>query len=185
MLRIFKKLSTKNFQKLTLSPRRDHSYQTSIYTANFNSRDTILNSQLDKVKASRNAQPNVYRFVKAYQQSGHKQGQIDPLETFTDCVKPIELDLDYYGLSSNDERLFNTDGLLNLKKSQEMSVTEIESYLKKTYSGNMTIEFDYINSEAEKMWISQEFEAMQMQEVDNNDKIEILKLLLKSQVDLF
>jgi 2-oxoglutarate dehydrogenase complex dehydrogenase (E1) component-like enzyme len=186
MLRIFKILGLRHNRALTVFPRRDHSYQTSIYTSNFEpqSPQIALNAQLDAAKAARNVQPNLYRFIKAYQQSGHKQGRIDPLEAVTESVKHIELDLDYYGLSPSDQGVYATDGLLNLKKAEEMSLAQIESYLKATYSGNMTIEFDFINSEAEKMWIVQEFEAMQAQELDYKDKLEMLKLLLKSQVNL-
>ena len=185
MLRLFQTVSSKK-QHVPLSvissTYRNHNFQTKIYTDKFTSKqipEAELKSDLEIFKSKRNLQPNLYRFIKAYHQNGHKLGDINPLST-NEAAEHSELTPEYYDLQ-RDAAVYATQGLLN-SQSSSMTLTEIESYLKNTYSDKMTVEFDFVANELEKEWISKEFEAMQVSEVDKADKIELTKLLLKSQV---
>lgn len=188
MLRLFQTVSSKKHVPLSVisSSSRHYNFQTKIYTDKFNSTqipEAELKSDLENFKSKRNLQPNLYRFIKAYHQNGHKLGNIDPLGAKSQQSEFSELNPEYYDLK-RDSAVYATEGLVNSQNSS-MTLAEIETYLKRTYSDKMTVEFDFVGSEVEKEWIAREFEAMQVQEVDKADKIELVKLLLKSQVRFF
>ena len=63
-----------------------------------------------------------------------------------------------------------------------MKLSEIESYLKQCYSSEMSIKFEHLYREEQKLWLSREFEPFQTKQLNDNVKIELAKLLLKSQV---
>ena len=48
----------------------------------------------------------------------------------------------------------------------------------------MAIEFSHIDSEAEKLWIAREFEAASAKPLERQARVDMLKLLAKSQVKL-
>ena len=184
MLRVFKCFHSKIRKETALNLVNAFHYQNDIYTSKFQPLNELKESLRKEVNASNQLRlefPNLYRFIKAYHQNGFKLGEIDPLgqnkvgeEAFS------ELSPEFYGLSKDG--LYKTEGLLHSASNSEMSLEEIEKYLKRIYSSKMTIEFDFITNEEEKHWISKEFEKMQSQPVDNQVKVELAKLLLKSQV---
>ena len=162
--------------------QRYFNYQKNIYTTNLKVDESTLRNELNELNQFRIEQPNLYRFIKAYQQHGHKQANVNPLNTKSETTI-AELNPANYGLT--DSNSYSTQGLL-FGSNSNMSLNEIELYLKKVYSDKMTIEFDHLLSEEEKHWISKEFEEMQAKQIDKETKIELAKLLLKSQTfDLF
>lgn len=183
MLRLFQAVGTKKQNRSTLiSSYRNYNYLTEIYTKKFesaNNNNAALEEEINSLKELRNSEPNLYRFVKAYHQSGHKQGQTNPLKA--NKSEHFELRPDFYGLQTNDATKYSTKGFLNNSDKSEMTLSEIEAYLQKIYSSEMTMEFEYIQCEKEKQWLAKEFEKIQAERVDIGVKIEILKLLLKSQ----
>ena len=149
MLRLFQTVSSKK-QHVPLSvissTYRNHNFQTKIYTDKFTSKqipEAELKSDLENFKSKRNLQPNLYRFIKAYHQNGHKLGDINPLST-NEAAEHSELTPEYYDLQ-RDAAVYATQGLLN-SQSSSMTLTEIESYLKNTYSDKMTVEFDFLST---------------------------------------
>ena len=169
-----------------VSACRNYNYQNQIYNSQFEStaKDAeSLKTKLDSVRAARNAQPNLFRFVKAYHQNGHKKGHINPLSSAASRPEVFELEPGFYGLDRQDTATkYSTQGLLNSDASA-MTVSEMEAYLNRTFSDKMTIEFEHVQCELEREWIAKEFEKTQASQVDIGDKVEILKLLLKSQVN--
>ena len=80
-------------------------------------------------------------------------------------------------------QIYSTTGLLfNSNTEESQSLNDIENSLREIYSKNITIEFDHISNEEEKFWIAKEFEIMSNKQLESNSRVEILKLLLKSQV---
>lgn len=156
---------------------RNFNYQKDIYTKNLQINDDYLKEELNELNKFKIEQPNLYRFIKAYHQHGHQQALTNPIDNKT--VNLNELNPSNYGL--NNENVYSTEGLL-FSQYSNMNLDEIETYLKNAYSDKMSIEFDFITSEEEKLWIAREFEVIQLKELDKNVKIEIAKLLLKSQV---
>lgn len=125
-------------------------------------------------------EPNLYRFIKAYRQYGYKIGEINPLEFEKTTSLPNELNPLRYGLDRSLS--YSTKGLLFNSFDEPKNLNEIESSLREIYSKNITIEFDHISNEEEKLWIAREFEKMSSGKLNSKNRIEILKLLLKSQV---
>lgn len=188
MHRIFQSVATKNRRvnaSSLISSYRCYNYQTQIYTTQFEPTgkgSEAIKAELDSNIGHRNANPNLYRFVKAYHQSGHKRGDVNPLNVSGNKPDVFELTPEFYGLDKADTTTrYSTQGLLN-SDAATMTLSEIENYLSCTFSEKMTIEFEHVQCELEKEWIAKEFEQMQATQVDLGDKIEILKLLLKSQV---
>jgi 2-oxoglutarate dehydrogenase complex dehydrogenase (E1) component-like enzyme len=162
---------------------RKYNYQKEIYTNKFEIReDRDLKDQLAKINSHINAQPNLFRFVNSYRQNGFRVANLDPLNQEKQSVELQALDPKTYGLDLKDEKLYDTTGIIFNSSNQRMTIKQIEDYLKDTYSSNLTIEFDYIQNEEEKLWISKEFEKLKTLNLESKTKIELLKLLSKSEV---
>ncbi len=174
---------TNRYNNTNLEFKRHHSYQKNIYTSNFSVDDATLTHELAKSSKNKIDQSNLYRFVKAYHQHGHKAAAINPLFTHAN-VNLAELSPTLYGLNDTAAE-YPTEGILfsaSGSHSGRMTLNEIESYLKQCYSSEMSIEFEHLYSEEEKLWLSREFELLQNKQLDSNVKIELAKILLKSQV---
>jgi probable 2-oxoglutarate dehydrogenase E1 component DHKTD1 len=164
--------------------QRTYHYQTEIYNNEFTESKRLndplyenLRKENENLYEIAKQEPNLYRFIKAYRQYGFKIGDINPLKSEKVHNMPLELDPIRYGLDRSSQ--YSTNGLLS--GGGFKSLNEIESYLKDIYSKNITIEFDHILNEEEKLWISKEFEAVSNQQLDSKVKVNVLKLLLKSQ----
>ena len=132
----------------------NYHYQTDIYTSKFENTDVSqdLRRELLTLNKYRNEQPNLYRFIKSYQEYGYKRSQLDPLNTKTENELSLsELEPEFYGLLRNDNR-YSVEGLLNCNAT--MTIEEIEKYLKKVYSQHITIEFEFLQREEEKLWLA-------------------------------
>jgi 2-oxoglutarate dehydrogenase complex dehydrogenase (E1) component-like enzyme len=179
-----------NLLNSTIS-NRTYYYQTEIYN-NEKVESRRVNNQFFENLRKQNEnlyekakqEPNLYRFIKAYHQYGFKIGEINPLKLETIKNLPQELDPLQYGLDRSQS--YSTSGLLFNSNSEEpKSLNEIEDTLRAIYSKNITIEFDHISNEEEKLWIAREFESMSNKSLESKTRIEILNLLLKSQVNKF
>lgn len=169
-----------NKSKLTSFPATRHfNYQKEIYINDF---DCVGDKKLAaQVTNSRASNPNLYRYINAYHKYGFKLAKLDPLGLTNFDSHVDELDPAVYGLSGTASK-FNVDNLLFKPDSSQLDVTEIEAYLKRHYSSNCAIEFDHLQNEEEKLWLAKEFEAVNSKTLENNVKLDLLKLLLKSQV---
>lgn len=176
----------KNLSKLsfTTTPSRSYKYQAEIYTNKFETSDDALKNDLKDANQHRVSQPNLYRFINAYHQYGFKKAKLDPLNQMNNQENYIsELDPATYGLGKDAATSYPIQGLLFNSKCQEMTVEQIDAYLTSTYSSNIAIEFEFLTSEEEKLWLAKEFELMQQETIENRIKIDLLKLLQKSQVN--
>jgi len=176
----------KSFQigtaRTCLFAKRCFQYQNEIYVNKFESNrgeDETLHHRLAQANESRSAQPNLHRFIRAYQENGFKMGRVNPLGNHVSQVD--ELDLKNYGLNSNNAKQFAVDNLLFSTSKSAMTIDEIETYLREVYANKMTIEFDFIQNEEEKLWIAAQFEKLQCDSVSSTNQLESLKLMLKSQ----
>jgi probable 2-oxoglutarate dehydrogenase E1 component DHKTD1 len=162
-----------------LLTKRCFQYQNEIYVSNFepSQGDETRRHRLAQANESRSAQPNLHRFIRAYQENGFKMGRVNPLGHHV--TKLDELDLKNFGLSGSQQ--FPVDNLLFSTSKSSMTIDEIESYLREVYANKMTIEFDYIQNEEEKLWIATQFEKLQCEPISATSQLESLKLMLKSQ----
>ena len=163
---------------LNLSLTRSYNFQTELYAKKFETKDEKLESELRNVQQNRAQQSQLLNYINAYHQYGFKAARLDPLG-LNNLNGEAQLEPSIFGLEKSQS--FPTEGLV-FGNQKNMSVEEIESYLKSVYSTNMAIEFSFIQSEEEKLWIAQEFESISSKQVDAKDRVDILKLLMKSQV---
>ncbi|XP_055381186.1 probable 2-oxoglutarate dehydrogenase E1 component DHKTD1 homolog, mitochondrial [Condylostylus longicornis] len=137
----------------------------------------------EDILKSRNSQSNLYRWVEGYRKHGHKLAMIDPVVFKGKNVSAIEeLDPKYYGLKP-DENVNSLGIFNNLSSKNTVSIAELEVLLKRVYCGSISSEFSYIESTEEKEWLSENYEKILQEKslIKNTDKIEVAKLLIKSQ----
>lgn len=97
---------------------------------------------------------------------------------------PPELELHRYGL--NADETYNFHGILNNDVANG-TVRQAQDFLNRTYCGNVSIEFAYIESEHEREWLVENYEKLVSHangaatNVSIDAKRSILELLLKSQ----
>lgn len=166
-----------------LSQLRNYNYQTEVYTKKFETIDENLKKDLKNINEFRVKQPNLYRFISAYRQYGYKNAQVNPLDQYLNYENyAFELDPTTYGLT-RDSTAYSTQGLIHAAGADQMTIDQIENYLKNTYADKACIEFDFLSSLEEKLWIEKRFEEIQRTSIEDKTRIEILNLLLKSQVN--
>ena len=173
--------------------RRGFSYQKDLYLKSFEDELTktdptlaALRRELKQIGAKSAQHPNLARLINAYRQYGHLKGKTNPLESIEPCLTTTSvstgiLDPAFYGLDRSDTRAHPVSGLI-FGPSDQMTLAELENYLQKTYSNEMTLEMDHLLVEEEKLWLAKEFEAIGQKKLDTASRLAICKLLLKSQV---
>lgn len=164
--------------------RRSFNYQKQIYLKNYENAVNIEDRAfVDDVVKSRQSFSNLYRYINAYHKYGYQSARLDPLELENPRLHTLKnyLDPKEYGLDSSEK--FKVDNLLFNTNSNQLDLAEIEKYLKSHYSSNCAIEFDYLKNEEEKLWINKEFELLASYTINKEVKLDLLKLLLKSQVE--
>lgn len=161
---------------------RSFNYQKEIYTRDVNAEPQNSRQVPPQVIESRASQANLYRYINAYHKYGFRLAQLDPLglTNYAHVRAGNELDPAAYNLRVGEK--FPVENLLFKPPAAQLDLTEIEAYLKQNYSSHSAIEFDHLQSEEEKLWLAQEFESINATPIETSVKIEILKLLLKSQV---
>lgn len=167
-----------------LTPNRAFNYQKEIYLNSYDSHlnDKSLKDQLTNVNRHRANEANLYRYINAYHKYGVRQAKLDPLNQQINRTNAIdELNPTSYGLV-DDNGKHNVDGLLFNAQSSSLTLKEISTYLNNYYANNISIEFDFLQNEDEKLWLNKEYERIVGQTLDNGTRLDILKLLLKSQV---
>lgn len=115
----------------------------------------------------------VFRLIRAYRKRGHLVATTNPIRERIDR-KP-QLDLMYFGLDDKDlDTEFETGIMFGLGKAK---LSDILAKLKKTYAGNVGIEYTYINDQSTCEWVEQEFEDMMKEELPLEKKKRILEKL--------
>lgn len=94
--------------------------------------------------------------IRAYRVRGHLDANLDPLG-LQDREPHAELEPATYGFGPDDmDRSIFIDQVLGLEYA---SIREIQSILRRTYCGNVAIEFMHINDPEEKAWLQQRIEG--------------------------
>lgn len=89
------------------------------------------------------------------------------------------MELHRYGL--NEDQIHNFRGILN-NDIANGTVRQAQDFLNRTYCGNISIEYSYIESEHEREWLVENYEKFVANaDISIGTKKEILELLLKSQ----
>jgi 2-oxoglutarate dehydrogenase E1 component len=117
--------------------------------------------------------------IRAYRMRGHLAANLDPLG-LAEKEDASELDPASYGFAETDyDRPIFLDYVLGLETS---TVREIVSILRRTYCGNVGVQYMHISNPDEKAWLQQRIEGRDKEIVFTpQGKIAILKKLIESE----
>jgi 2-oxoglutarate dehydrogenase E1 component len=135
------------------------------------SADTVRNATLDSLRC--------IMMIRAYRMRGHLAANLDPLG-LAEKEDASELDPASYGFAESDyDRPIFLDYVLGLETS---TVREITSILRRTYCGNIGVQYMHISNPDEKAWLQQRIEGRDKEIVFTPEgKIAILKKLIESE----
>jgi len=95
--------------------------------------------------------------IRAYRMRGHLKANLDPLGLATTAGDASELDPATYGFAEADfDRPIFLDYVLGLETA---TVREILALLKRTYCGNVGVQYMHISDPAEKAWLQRRIEG--------------------------
>lgn len=115
----------------------------------------------------------VFRMIRAYRKRGHLLATTNPIRPRKDR-KPF-LALADFGL--NDGDLDTVFAAAQYVGKAGASLRDIIEFLKKTYAGDVGIEYTYITDKDKCAWVEHEFEAMQQIQLSIEQKKRILEKL--------
>ena len=115
----------------------------------------------------------VLRMILGFRRRGHLLATTNPIRPRKDR-KPF-LDLEDFGLSESDmDTVFSSGHYIGMKGAK---LRDIHAFLKKTYTGDVGIEFTYITDKHRSEWVEKAFESMQNMELSITQKKRILEKL--------
>lgn len=122
-------------------------------------------------------QAAVGRLIQAYRTYGHLAAQIDPLQV--ERPRPTQLQLDYYPeLTPVDyERSFRTEGVMDVPQA---SLKQIVATLNDIYCGSLGVEYTYVASLTELLWLQQRLERGRVA-LSADEQREILRQLTAAE----
>ena len=117
--------------------------------------------------------------IRAYRMRGHLAANLDPLG-LSEKADASELDPANYGFAESDfDRPIFLDFVLGLETS---TIREITAILRRTYCGNVGVQYMHISGPDEKAWLQQRIEGRDKEIVFTPEgKIAILKKLIESE----
>ena len=135
----------------------------------------------EEVRAAAHDSIRVLMLIRSYRVRGHLAATLDPLGIEQPRSNP-ELTPEFYGFSEADmDRPIYLDGVLGL---QTGTIREVMAILKRTYCGNVGIQFMHIAEPDEKSWLQQRFEgpdAFEKNGFTREGKIAILNKLIEAE----
>uniref|UniRef100_A0A8C4NNJ4 2-oxoadipate dehydrogenase complex component E1 n=1 Tax=Eptatretus burgeri TaxID=7764 RepID=A0A8C4NNJ4_EPTBU len=130
------------------------------------------------LRASRDVDHALLRLVTAFREHGHRKAQLDPLDgIFVDQSVP-EIQPETYGLQPG---LYLVPDGLHIG-CKEASLDHIVAYLQQTYCRHLAVETGWLDSTEQREWLGQAFEQIRDEPLDMNERLELAKLLLESQI---
>ncbi|XP_034113046.1 probable 2-oxoglutarate dehydrogenase E1 component DHKTD1 homolog, mitochondrial isoform X1 [Drosophila albomicans] len=143
----------------------------------------------EEAKLARNSQGNVYRWVEAFRQHGHKLAAVNPIsikEPNSESSELQELNPAFYGLQT--QQAVRTANLLSAPAASSggsqnvQNVAQLEQLLRDIYCGSAaSAEFAYIEDTEEREWLARNFETLNEHQLQSTERCEIAELLIKSQ----
>ncbi|MFO1014758.1 MAG: 2-oxoglutarate dehydrogenase E1 component [Caulobacteraceae bacterium] len=136
------------------------------------SADDIRAHTLDSLRA--------IMMIRAYRMRGHLRANLDPLGLARTPGDATELEPATYGFSEADyDRPIFLDFVLGLETS---TLREILQILRRTYCGNVGVQYMHISDPREKAWLQQRIEGRDKEiQFSREGKIAILKKLIESE----
>jgi len=135
----------------------------------------------EEVRAAAHDSIRVLMLIRSYRVRGHLQATLDPLG-IEPATNNSELTPEFYGFTEADmDRPIYLDGVLGL---QTGTIREVLAILRRTYCGNIGIQFMHIAEPDEKSWLQQRFEgpdAFEKNGFTREGKIAILNKLIEAE----
>jgi 2-oxoglutarate dehydrogenase E1 component len=134
--------------------------------------DAVRAATLDSLRA--------IMMIRAYRMRGHLKANLDPLGIATTPGDASELDPATYGFAEADyDRPIFLDYVLGLETATLREILEI---LRRTYCGNIGVQYMHISDPKEKAWLQERIEGRDKEIVFTKDgKIAILKKLIETE----
>ena len=133
------------------------------------------------VRAAAHDSIRALMLIRAYRIRGHLQANLDPLG-IEPPVQNAELTFEHWGFSAADiDRPIYLDGVLGLETGTLREVLEI---LRRTYCGNLGIQYMHIAEPEEKAWLQQRVEGpdkLQTNAFTREGKLAILHKLIEAE----
>lgn len=117
--------------------------------------------------------------IRAFRIRGHLQSNLDPLGIEPPIQNP-ELTPEYWGFTAADQdRPIFIDGVLGLETA---TLKEILAIVRRTYCGNIGVQYMHISDPAEKAWVQERIEGRDKEITFTKEgKIAILKKLVETE----
>ena len=120
----------------------------------------------------------VAQLIEAYRRFGHSYAKLDPLGLAKKHEMP-PLELDYYGLNSNDLRQrFASGSQIGMPNA---TLQEIVDFLKQVYCQSLGVEYTHITNAQELEWLKHQIESVGQQSFSNDSKQHILHKLCAAE----
>ncbi|MBV9995632.1 MAG: 2-oxoglutarate dehydrogenase E1 component [Caulobacteraceae bacterium] len=134
----------------------------------------------DEVRARTLDSLRAIMMIRAYRMRGHLKANLDPLGLAVTQGDASELDPATYGFAESDyDRPIFLDFVLGLETA---TLREILAILRRTYCGNVGVQYMHISDPAEKGWLQQRIEGRDKEITFTREgKIAILKKLIEAE----
>ncbi|TAJ73660.1 MAG: 2-oxoglutarate dehydrogenase E1 component [Phenylobacterium sp.] len=137
-------------------------------------------ASVDEVRAATLDSLRAIMMIRAYRMRGHLKANLDPLGLAATPGDASELDPSTYGFAEPDfDRPIFLDFVLGLETA---SIREILAILRRTYCGNVGVQYMHISDPKEKAWLQERIEGRDKEIVFSKEgKVAILKKLIETQ----
>ncbi|PZQ64479.1 MAG: 2-oxoglutarate dehydrogenase E1 component [Phenylobacterium zucineum] len=137
-------------------------------------------ASVDEVRAATLDSLRAIMMIRAYRMRGHLKANLDPLGIATTPGDASELDPATYGFSDADfDRPIFLDYVLGLETATLREITEI---LRRTYCGNVGVQYMHVSDPKEKAWLQERIEGRDKEITFTKEgKVAILKKLIETQ----
>jgi 2-oxoglutarate dehydrogenase E1 component len=134
----------------------------------------------DEVRAATLDSLRAVMMIRAYRMRGHLAANLDPLGIATPPDDTSELDPASYGFAEADyDRPIFLDFVLGLESS---TVREILQILRRTYCGNLGVQYMHISDPQQKAWLQERIEGKDKEIAFTPEgKLAILKKLIEAE----
>ena len=135
---------------------------------------------VDAVRAATLDSLRAIMMIRAFRMRGHLKANLDPLGLATTPGDASELDPASYGFSEADyDRTIFLDFVLGLETA---SVREILQIVRRTYCGNVGVQYMHISDPKEKAWLQARIEGRDKEITFTKEgKVAILKKLIETE----
>jgi 2-oxoglutarate dehydrogenase E1 component len=142
--------------------------------------DKSPGASVEAVRAATLDSLRAIMMIRAYRMRGHLKANLDPLGIAITPGDASELEPSTYGFTDADlDRTIFLDFVLGLETS---TLREILSIVRRTYCGNVGVQYMHISNPVEKGWIQERIEGRDKEIIFSKEgKVAILKKLIEAE----